>query len=145
MKEIVLRQFFEGHATAAELARDMAGTRVADQPSGFRSSGNYRVEPMAGTLDVTPPHVVRLVDAVAAGALSLADLGTAVFCIEAQPARWRWDTDTPDGERVADAFFWLGSPEINYSLTPAVLTKIRHYLLTGENTLTHADVRAEST
>jgi len=88
MREIVLRQFFEGHAAAAELARDVVGTRVADEP----------------------------------------------------PERWLWDTDTPDGERVAEALFWLGTPEISYPLTPPVPAKVRHYLLTGENTLGEADL-----
>lgn len=43
---------------------------------------------------------------------------------------------------MADAVFWLGSPETNYPLTPAVLAKVRHYLLTSENTLTLADTRS---
>ena len=140
MKEIVVRDFFEGHATAREVANDLAGTRVAEEPPGFHSSGNYRVEPMASTFELAPEHVVRLVDAVTTGDLSADALDTLVFCLEAQPDRWLWDTDTPGGERVANALFWLGSPEINYPLTATVLAKIRHYLLTGENTLSDADV-----
>ena len=142
MKEIVLRYFFEGHATAQELARDVADARVAPEAPGFRSSANYRVLPMARTFAVTPDHIIRLVDAALAGELSLDDLGVIVFCLEAWPDRWEWDTDTPEGERVAEALFWLGTPEINYPLTSAVLGKIRHYLATGENTLSDADVRA---
>jgi hypothetical protein len=140
MREIVLRHFLEGHATATELARDVAGTRVTDERPGFRSSANYRVEPMARTFEITTAHVVRLADAVASGALSLEDLGTIVFCLEMAPERWLWDADTPEGGRVSDALFWLGTPEINYPLTPAVLAKVRHYLLTGEATLGQADV-----
>ena len=34
----------------------------------------------------------------------------------------------------------VGSAEINYPLTPIVLGKIRHYLLTGDNTLTRDDI-----
>jgi hypothetical protein len=140
VKEVVLRHFFEGHASAAELARDLEGTRLAEEPPGFRSSANYRIEPMARTFEVRPEHVVRLVDAVLGGELSVSALGTLVFCMEAAPERWRWDTDTPEGERIAGALFWLGTPEVNYPLTAAVLSKIRLYLLTGENTLSEADL-----
>lgn len=140
MKEIVLRQFFEGHASAAELAADIIGTRAVEEPPGFHSSANYRVVPMAQPFDVRPDHVVRLVDAVTDGRLPLADLDILVFCLEAAPERWLWDTDTPEGERVAEALFWLGSPEVNYPLTPTVLGKVRHYLLTGEKTLSEDDL-----
>jgi len=139
MKEVVLRHFFEGHATADELARDIVNTHTPGDPPGVRSSANYRVEPMAQTFNVTPAHVGRLVQAVESRALSPEDLGTIVFCLEMSPERWLWDTDTEDGERVADALFWLGTPEINYPLAAPVLAKVRHYLLTGENTLTDAD------
>ena len=140
MKEILLRQFFEGHASAADLAADVIGTRAAEEPPGFHSSANYRVVPMARPFAVHPDHVVRLVDAVTDGTLPLADLDTLVFCLEAAPERWLWDTDTPEGERVAEALFWLGSPEVNYPLTSSVLEKVRHYLLTGENTFSKDDL-----
>ena len=138
MKEIVLRYFFEGHAAADELARDLVGTRDASEPPGFRSSANYAVLPMAAEFTVEPPHVVRLVDAALERALTAADLGTVCFVLEISD-RFGWDADTPDGERVGDAVFWLGTPEVNYPLTPGVLAKIRHYLVAGENTLTPAD------
>ena len=143
MKEIVVRDFFDGLATARAVANELAVTRLAGEPRGFHSSGNYRVEPMATTFALASEHVVRLVDAVTSGDLSADALDTLVFCLEAQPDRWLWDTDTPAGVRVANTLLWLGSPEINYPLSASVLAKIRHYLLTGENTLSDAglDVR----
>lgn len=138
MKEIVLRYFFEGRATADELALDLVGTRDASEPAGFRSSANYAVLPMAAEFTVEPPHLLRLVDAALAGQLTPDDLGTICFVLEFSD-RFGWDGDTPDGERVSDAVFWLGTPEVNYPLTPAVLAKIRHYVATGEDTLTPAD------
>jgi hypothetical protein len=138
MKEIVLRYFFEGHATADELALDLVGTRDGSEPPGFRSSANYAVLPMAAEFTVQPPHLLRLVDAALAGQLTPDDLGTICFVLEFSD-RFGWDGDTPDGERVSDAVFWLGMPEVNYPLTPAVLAKIRHYVVTGVDTLTPAD------
>jgi hypothetical protein len=135
MKEVLLRMFFEAEATAAELSADLINTRSESEPQGFRSSANYSVEPMSRTFVVEPRHVLRLVDGLSEGGLTVEEIGTIVFCMEAAPDRWLWDTDTPSGERVADALFWLGTPEVNYPLTHPVLLKIRHYLETGENTL----------
>jgi hypothetical protein len=142
MKELVLRHFFEGHATAKELSDDLEGTRQALEPAGFRSSANYQVVPMSHEFTVEAPHVIRLVDAVADGALSLELLGDLCFCMEASD-RFRWDTDTANGERVAEAVFWLGTPEVNYPLNARVLSKIRQYLITGENTLEPIDLAEE--
>ena len=141
MRESLVRAFFEGTASPAELASDLVGTQVAAEPHGFRSSANYHIEPMHEEYSVRPEHLVRLVDSVLSGALSLAALHTLVFCIEASD-RWRWDADTPDGARVADSLFWLGTPEINYPLSPMILHRIRVYLLTGHKQFTAADTRA---
>ena len=140
MNEVVLRLFFQGQATAAELASSTVGTVSREGPAGGPFVSRYRIEDMAVDFDVRPEHVVQLIDAVADGALSLADLDAICFCMEASD-RFLWDTDTPEGERVAEALFWLGTPEINYPLTPEVLAKVRRYLLTGENRLTDADIR----
>ena len=70
MKEIVLRQFFEEHATDAELARDLEGTRVVEGPPGFHSPANYRIESRAGTFEVAPARIARIVEAVIARELS---------------------------------------------------------------------------
>ena len=138
MRELLLRQFFEGRATAADLARDLVGTRGSAEPDGIRASAAYRIEPMTSTFHVAPAHLARLVDARLGRELSEADVATVCFCLEGVSAeRFRWEAD--EGERVANALFWLGTPEINYPLTDVVLAKIRHYLLTGENALGPAD------
>jgi hypothetical protein len=134
MREVVLRLFFEGHASAEEVARDLVGTRAEEESWSFRSSASYRVEPMSRDFEVAAEHVIRLVDGALAGALTEEDLGTLCFVLEFSD-RFFWDVDARKGARVADAVFWLGTPQINYPLSPSVLTKIRHYLQSGENTL----------
>lgn len=133
------QESMQGYATAMELAHDLIGTRSVSEPPGYRSSANYTVARMDREFAVRADHLVRLVDAVADGTLSLELLGDLCFCIEASD-RFVWDTDTADGERVADAIFWLGTPEVNYPLTSVVLGKIRHYLVTGDNTLDKRDL-----
>ncbi|MDB4908366.1 MAG: hypothetical protein JWO05_3150 [Gemmatimonadetes bacterium] len=90
---------------------------------------------------VDPGHLIKLVDAVQAGALDLDALDTICFCLEAS-GNFTWDADTPDGERVANGLFWLGSPEVNYALTESVMAKIRDYLVTGRESFTDDDPRS---
>lgn len=138
MKEVVLRHFFEGHATVDELAADAEGAFERRVDSAGAVFNQLHATPMAEDFAVSASHVAHLVEAVQAGQLSLDALDAICFCLEASD-HFVWDTDTEDGERVADALFWLGTPEINYPLTPLVLEKVHRYLLTGENTFTTAD------
>ena len=140
MKELVLRHFFEGHASAHELAADAEGAFERRVDSAGTVFNRLRSTPMSEDFAVSASHVARLVEVVQAGQVSLDSLDAICFCLEASD-HFVWDTDTEDGERVARALFWLGTPEINYPLTPLVLEKIRRYLLRGENTLTDADAR----
>ena len=139
MKEIVLQHFFEGHASAEDLAADAAGAFERHVDSAGTVFSRLNAIPMNHEFAVSAEHIVKLVDAVLGAGLSLDALDAICFCLEASDS-FTWDTDTADGERVAESLFWLGTPEINYALTPSVLTKIRHYLVSGENTLTQADV-----
>lgn len=141
MREIVLRHFFEGHASAAELAADARSGRVREGPEQGPHVYRFRVERMVQDFEVQPEHLVRLLDAVASGELPVDTASVVCDWLDGGNEHFLWDADTPHGERVAEALFWLGNPEINYPLTPAVLAKIRHYLLTGENQLTRADIR----
>jgi hypothetical protein len=140
MKELTLRLFFEGKASAADLERDTSGSVERSVDGNGTQFGRHRITDMAGEFTVTTGHMLRLVDAVISGELSSDALDAVAFCLEASD-RFIWDIEEDDGDRIADALSWLGTPAINYPLTPSVLEKIRHYLLTGEKTLTRADSR----
>ncbi|SRR6266480_1247178 len=140
MKEYVLRRFFEGESGPAELEADYPGTVSQESDVGGTPVRRFHFEPMSVDFDVTSSHILKLVDAMSAGSLRPETLKAVCFCLEATD-HFLWDADTPDGERVADAIFWIGTPEINYPLTPGVLSKIRHYLLTGEKQLSTADTK----
>ena len=140
LKEIVLRQYFEGHATASEL--DMAGSASVERRSGPDDVPiiDHHVEEMAVEFHVRPEHIVKLVDDVLARRIGLPALDAICFCLEAT-TNFSWNADSEEGSRVADAVFWLGTPEVNYPLNDDVLRKVRRYLESGENTLTAADTR----
>jgi len=139
MKEIVIQHFFEGYVSAIELAAHAAGAFDRHVDTAGTVFSRLNAVSMNHEFGVAPTHVVKLIDGVLAGELSLDALDAICFCLEASDS-FTWDTDTPEGERVADSLFWLGSPEINYKLTTAVLGKIREFLLSGQDTLTSEDV-----
>src|SRR5690349_19789441 len=112
MHQQTLRRFFEGNISAAELRADLAGTRVEPDAGGFRTSANYRVVAMAEEFAVRPEHPARLVEAAESNALSVDELGQVAFILEFSTDQFRWDTDEPAGERVAEVLFWLGTPEV---------------------------------
>src|SRR5688500_1068211 len=103
MKEIVLRHFFEGHATAVELDADVEGTQLRDGPEGGPYVFRYRVLPMDREYQLRSDHLVKLLDATAKGELRLEHLETVCSWLEGAFDRFLRDVDTPDGERVADA------------------------------------------
>jgi hypothetical protein len=144
MKEVVIRQFFEGHATAEELTADAKGAFDRHTDSAGTVFSQLRAVPMERDFALTPAHLVKLIDAVLNGVIDLEAIDAIAFCIEASD-KFMWDADTPPGERVAEALHLLGTPEINYPLSPVVLGKIRHYLITGEKTLNRGDLAPKRT
>ena len=142
MKEHVVRRFFEGEYELADLEADYPGTVTTEGPPQGPFIRRFHVEPMSVEFQLEPAHVIKLIDGVLAGKLRVEILQTICEWLEAAAFdHFVWDTDTPDGERLANGLFWLGTPEINYPLTREVLSKIRHYLQTGENLLTRADTK----
>jgi hypothetical protein len=143
VKEIVLRNFFEGHTSAEELATDAAGAFDRHPDGNGTLFSRLTATRMDREFEVTPAHIVQLLDSVLARRLTLEALDAIAFCLEASDA-FVWDYETPQGARVGDSLLWLGTPEANYSLTEAVLRKVRHYLLTGEKTFTREDLSPPS-
>jgi hypothetical protein len=142
MDEITIRDFFEGRLAPSVLDRAWA-TAFQEEP---RSDGTVvrrlRTTPLPVSFTVGTEHVIALVEAVQGDLLSLRALDAISFALEASDS-FEWDTDTPDGERVAKGLFLLGTPEINYPLTPPVLAKIRHFLATGQDTLSRDDITGD--
>jgi hypothetical protein len=135
LEESSVQASFEGAIDAPAMARAIDGTVEVSAQGDVR---RHHIRGMEGEFQVSPEHLVHIVDAALAKELSGTDVDAIVFCLEASD-HFTWDTDTPLGERIADSLFWLGTPEINYPLTETVLSKIRHYLVTGENTLEDED------
>ncbi len=93
---------------------------------------------MPEAFEVTSAHILRLLEAVIDQSLPVSALDPIGICLELSE-NFYWENNQPAGERLDEAIFLLTNPDINYPLTPAVLEKIRHYLLTGEDLLSRSD------
>lgn len=124
MREQKLRDFFEGRASAAELARD-----VKDSTSTSGIFSKVSIEDMAEPFTVSSPMVVRLCDAVLNGELAAADLATIGFALVASD-RFEWDGD--EDEVLANVIGDWSAPEINYPLTIDNVKKFRGWLTREE-------------
>ena len=135
MREQLLRDFFVGNATAAELAHDLEDAIIR---TGAQSQ-MHPIEAMDTDFVVQPEHLIRLCDAVLAGQLRPESLEAVGFCLLGSDC-FEWDVDSAGGERVADVAISWSVPVANYPLNAGTVAKFRHLLATGEDTFTGADL-----
>ena len=121
MQEDVLRKFFKGEATAAELSKDIQGT--AKRFGGIVTV--QRVEEMEGEQEVTRPMLIALCDAVLAGELPprLSDIGLALV----QSDHFVWNAE--EDELLGDIIYDWSEPAMNYPLTLENVLRCRAWLL----------------
>jgi len=122
MREQVLRDFFEGRSSAAELERDVAGSTKRTGPKASIVS----IEDMDSDFVVTADMAVRLCEAVLRGELLPDALHTIGFALMASD-RFQWDGD--DDEVLASVIADWSCPEVNYPLTLANVQRFRAWLL----------------
>lgn len=133
MREQVLKEFFAGNIDARLLAKDLRGAIVM---SGGITK--HPIEDMNEAFELQPEHLARLCDAVLAGDLKPEHLQAIGFCIVASD-RFKFDTDTREGELVGDTAMEWSAPMVHYPLTLANVAKFRERLVTGKDPFTVAD------
>ena len=124
MHEATLVGYMTGIFDGAGLAADLIGVQIRPNLPGTRSSDNYSVVALEQDFQLEPPHLARLIDATLSGAITPDQLSMVAFLLHAAD-RFVWDTETAAGERVANAIFWLSTPELNYPLSADTLTRMR--------------------
>jgi hypothetical protein len=130
----MLKAFFRGHATAAELSRDLD---VIWEPCGSQAR-RFVFEDLDEDFEVHAEHLVRVCDAVLAGEIEppkLEGVGAALFTSD----HFTWGDEGAEAERVAQTVSDWVDPEINFDLNLETTQKFRHRLLTGEHLFTPAD------
>jgi hypothetical protein len=122
MRERVLRDFFEGKLSAAELERDVAGSTKTSGPKSTIIS----IEDMDTEFVVTADMAVRLCDAVLSGGLLPDALHTIGFALTASD-RFEWNGD--EDEVLANVIADWSCPEVNYPLTLENVQRFREWLV----------------
>jgi hypothetical protein len=130
MHEATLRNFFTGSLGVDQLRDDLVDAVVPIGQRTFR----HPVIDMAEDFAVTCAHLVRLCDAVLAGALQPEQLQPIAFCLIASD-HFHWNTDSRDGEIVAETAHDWSAPETHYPLTLGTVKLFRERLVTGRNVL----------
>jgi hypothetical protein len=125
VREETLKRFLQGDVTAADLAKDVAGSTERLSPTVSRTA----IEDMGAEFTVTRPMLVSLTDAVLAGSLPPDALATIGFALEASDKFvWDGDSDQLFASVIAD---W-SCPEVNYPLTLENVARFRAWLTGGE-------------
>jgi hypothetical protein len=133
MREQVLKDFFAGNLSAKELAVDLEGSMVT---SGTMT--RHPIENMSEGFQIWPEHLTLVCDAILRGDIDPKYLHAIGFCIVASD-NFEYDTDTTEGDLVADTVIDWSSPEANYPLTLDNVRKFRERLVTGNDPFTLAD------
>jgi hypothetical protein len=122
MREKVLRDFFEGKSSAAQLERDVAGSTKTSGPKTTVVS----IEDMGTDFVVTTDMAVRLCDAVLNGELMPGALQTIGFALMASD-KFQWSAD--EDEVLANIIADWSCPEVNYPLTVENVQRARAWLM----------------
>jgi hypothetical protein len=134
MNARVLRDFLEDRIRANVLSADLHDAFEQTSLDSFRLQMTDITEDFA----VRPEHLVKLCDAVLTGQLEAEALRAVGFGMIASD-HFDWDADAPGGAEVVETLHDWASPEANYGLSPNVVAKFKHRLLTGEDTFTRDD------
>jgi hypothetical protein len=138
MREEVLRRYFLGRASAAELADDLSGSSVERRDVTY-----HPIEDMDDDFEVRPEHLARLCDAVLGGELEAGRLEAVGFCIVASD-HFCYDAETPEADLVGEVAALWATPRANYPLTTENVRKFREWLVTGSRPFGAGDASAET-
>jgi hypothetical protein len=140
MNAIAIIDFLEGRASAKVLNADL---RDAWEQNGV-SSFTLRMKDLNSDYRVGAAHLVKICDAVLAGDLQAESLEAIGFAMIAS-RHFQWDTETPEGEIVAETLHDWAAPGVNYRLDLGTIQKFRHRLLTRESTFNDEDIERPKT
>ncbi|WP_444927508.1 hypothetical protein ACJJI4_06790 [Microbulbifer sp. TRSA002] len=129
MKEVVLKEFFEGTLDIDALVADLSGSSTSEN-----DTSHVRIQDMESEFVVRSEHVVKICNAALNNKLSPTELKNIGFCLLASDT-FEWNADTVDGSRVADVLFYFSSPEINYELNYHNIGLFKSLLINGGNPL----------
>ncbi len=132
MREVILKEFFEDQINIDALVADLSGTSTTES-----DITHVRIQDMDTEFVVKPNHLVKLCDAALGNKLSSFHLKSIGFCLVASDT-FEWDSDTVEGNRVAEVVFCFSSPETNYELNRHNIELFKSLLINGGKPLEKA-------
>lgn len=141
MRELVLKNYFEGNISPNQLAEDLKDSRKKDS----YDVTHYFIEDIDdhGEYNLTTKHLIKLCDDMLSGSLTLDDINTIAFALNSSEY-FTWDELESDGKRLSETIFAWDNPEIDYPLTVANIQLWKHYLITGESKFNQEELKNRS-
>ncbi len=127
MTEQKLKDYFEDNLSAEQLSLDLKGSQ---QKTGYDVTTVSINSLNEGEFEIRKEHLIKLCDDTISRKLLLTDLNTIGFALMSSDF-FNWDSDTKDGEIIANIIFEWDNPEIGFDITTKNVKLWKEYLLTG--------------
>jgi hypothetical protein len=137
MTEKKLLEYFENKITAEQLSVDL---KDSQKETGIDTTSIYIDSLKEGDFQIKKEHLIQLFDDAISQKLTPADLTTIAFTLFASD-HFNWDTNTEDGDIIADVIFALDNPEIGHDLSAKNIQLWKQYLKTGEYKLDNTELK----
>lgn len=132
MKEEILKEYFENKIPVDQLLADLKDSQLK---TGQDATSVY-VTPItdSGDFVITRHHLLKICNDTLSGHLSATEINIVAFALISSDYFY-WDSNTTEGEIVANTLFDWDNPDINFPLSQDNLKLWKKYLETGEYSL----------
>ena len=137
MTEKKLREYFENLVTVEQLSIDL---KDSQKKTSHDVTTVYVDTLTSGEFEIKKEHLIKLCDDTISGQLFPVDLNTISFALISSDYFY-WDTETGDGEVIAETIFDWDNPDIGFDLTIKNIELWKEYLLTGIYKLDKDDLK----
>jgi len=112
MRESTLARFLSGEVDATMLRRDLAHI----VRTNTLQTGKNLIPDLSFETEITKDHLIRLCQAFLKGDLDSDELEAVAFFLQGSD-HFAWNTDSKEGELIAEVLFDWSAPKINQPLT----------------------------
>jgi hypothetical protein len=128
MRESTLARFLSGEVDATLLRRDLAnivGTSILQ-------TGKNLIPDLSFEMEITKDHLIRLCQSFLKGDLDSDELEAVAFFLQGSD-HFVWNTDSKEGELIAEILFDWSAPKISHPLTRENVNRFLAGLSDGRN------------
>lgn len=140
MIESKLKAYFENLLPVKQLSIDL---KDSQRKTSYDVTTVYVDTLASGEFEIKKEHLIKLCNHTLSGQLLPIDLNTISFALISSDYFY-WDTQTGDGEIIAETIFDWDNPDIGFDLTLKNLELWKEYLLTGNYKLDKDELKKNS-